>query len=112
MASKNKFLFPGREDSDESLDSELNSVESLESFSSTDSIELFFFDSGTLLVWLIVILVLDRFFNGLFGEILFDWFEFSISDFFGMTSSLVGNFNSVCTSVFLPYFRYGWLIIK
>ena len=43
MASKTKFLFPGREDSDESSDSESNSVESLESFSSSDSIGLFFF---------------------------------------------------------------------
>ena len=34
-----------------------------------------------------------------FGNRLFNWFGFSISDLFGTTSSLVDNYNSVCNSV-------------
>ena len=34
-----------------------------------------------------------------FGDRLFNWFGFSISDLFGTTSSLVDNYNSVCNSV-------------
>ena len=75
------------------------SVESLESFSSSDSMCLFFFASSTLLVRFIVVLVLDRFFNSLFGERVFDWFGVSLSETFLFCYSLVGNCNSVCNSV-------------
>ena len=101
MHQKIKFLFPGRKDSDESSNPELISVDLLESLSSSDSIGLLFFDSGTLFVWLIEILVFNPSFNGFLGVRLFDWFEFSISETFLFCFSLVGNFNSVCNSVLL-----------